>query len=314
MKKILLLILFLTGCQVFSQITVNIKPSHNDYMQYDAIRLRIYLKNYSSMPITFGHNEQLRGELEFIVYHKNRKLLERLPGKAPILSGIILKPGETRNITINLAKYYPLQELGNYNVTALIKHPRLSGTYRSNEANFRVGKGSRYWHRLFGVPDYTGKHTLRGKIPTRTYDVRIFNNGRAPIYYLLIEDDEKVYAVKRLAFDLGSDLRPQLLVDATARLHAMMSITQKVFIYYRYNYNGKLEKRQVYLKTSTTPYLISNPKDGSIIVDGGRVAVKDKDYEEIKDLPFMDHIEDQKPNPDSFGTFEDFREVNQQDF
>lgn len=307
MKKILLLILMLAGIQSFAQITLNIKPSHSDFMQYDAIRLRIYLKNYSSMPITFGHHQQLRGELDFVVYHKNKKLLNRLPGKKPILSGIILKPGETRSITINLANYYPMQDIGEYSVTALVKHPRLTGIYRSNETVFRVGEGTLHWQRLFGVPDYTGKRSQTSKIPTRKYNVRIFNNGTAQLYYLIIEDNQKVYAVKRLGFDLGPDYRPQLLVDATARLHVMLHVTQKVFIYYRYNFNGKLEKRQVYIRTSTTPFLIANPRDGSIMIDGGRIAMKDVDYEEIKDLPFMDYIEDKKPEKsNSFGTFEEF--------
>ena len=86
----------------------------------------------------------------------------------------------------------------------------------------------------------------------------------------------------------------------------MIHVTQKVFIYYRYNFNGKLEKRQVYLRTTTTPFLVSNPSDGSVIIDGGRIATKDVDYEEIKDLPFMDRIEDKKEDPDSFGDFDDF--------
>ena len=86
----------------------------------------------------------------------------------------------------------------------------------------------------------------------------------------------------------------------------MLHVTQKVFIYYRYDFNGKLEKRQVYLRTTTTPFLITNPNDGSVHIDGGRVAIKDKDYEEIKDLPFMDYIEEKKAKPEDFGTFEDF--------
>ena len=310
MKKLLFLFLLFAGIQAFAQITINIKPSHPNFMQYDAVRLRVYLKNYSSMPITFGQKEGLRGELDFVVYHNNRTLINKIPGKTPILSGIILKPGETRTVTINLGKYYPLQELGNYSVTALIRHPKLSAKYRSNQATFYVGEGSKYWSRLFGVPDYTGKK-MGGKVPTRNYNVKIFNNGVAQIYFLLVEDKEKVYAVKRLGFDLGPEYRPQLMVDGSARFHAMLNVTQKVFVYYIYNYNGKLEKRQVYLRTTTTPYLVNNPSNGSVIIDGGRVALKDVDYEEIKDLPFMDYIDQKSTEKEDkgFGSFEDFRET-----
>ena len=308
MKKILFLLLMLAGLQVFAQITINIKPSHTDFMKYDAVRIRVYLKNYSSMPIAFGQNEKIRGDLDFIVYHRNRKLVNRYPSKKTILSGIILKPGETRTITINLANYFPLQERGDYTVMAILKHPRFTKNYRSNETTFRVGDGTLYWTRTFGIPDYTGRTSYKDKIQPRTYNVKIFNNGIAQIYFLVVEDDDKVYAVKRLGFNLGSEYRPELLVDSTARFHAMLQITPKVFIYYRYNFDGKLEKRQVYMRTTTKPLLLVSPADGSVIVDGGRVAVKDTDYEEIKDLPFMDHIEEEEPKKEGFGTFEDLRD------
>ncbi|MBQ9772114.1 MAG: hypothetical protein IJW23_09865 [Lentisphaeria bacterium] len=308
MKKIILLLLLLAGIQLSAQITINIKPSHTDFMKYDAVRLRVYLKNYSSMPITFGQNEKLRGELDFIIYHKGRKLLTRYSNKKTILSGIILKPGETRTLVINLANFYPLQQRGDYTVTATLKHPRFSKRYRSNETTFRVDDGTQYWTRTFGVPDYTGKRSFSEKIPTRTYSVKIFNNGVARIYFLVVEDDNKVYAVKRLGFDLGSEYRPELLVDATARFHAMLHVNPKVFIYYRYNFDGKLEKRQIYMRTTTKPLLVVHPTNGSVIVDGGRVAVKDVDYEEIKDLPFMDYIDGERPDTNAFGTFEDFRD------
>ena len=308
MKKLLLLLLMFAGLQLSAQITINIKPSHPDFMKYDAVRLRVYLKNYSSMPITFGQNERLRGNLDFIIYHKGKKLITKLPDKKTILSGLILKPGESKIFAINLADFYPLQENGDYVVTAILTHPKFTKRYRSNETTFRIGEGSKYWTRTFGVPDYTGKRGFSEKIPTRTYNVKIFNNGVARIYFLIVEDDEKVYAVKRLGFDLGSEYRPELLVDSTARFHAMLHVNQKVFIYYRYDFNGKLEKRQVYMRTTTKPLLVVNPTNGSVLVDGGRVAVKDTDYEEIKDLPFMDYIHEQKQNDEnSFGTFEDFR-------
>ena len=75
MKKFLLLLLMFAGLQLSAQITINIKPSHPDFMKYDAVRLRVYLKNYSSMPITFGQNERLRGNLDFIIYQISLKML-----------------------------------------------------------------------------------------------------------------------------------------------------------------------------------------------------------------------------------------------
>ena len=190
-----------------------------------------------------------------------------------------------------IAKYCSFQQEGVYSVTALVQHPQFTTKYRSNQISFSVRQGRLYWSRIFGVPDYIGKQT-GAKQPPRQYNVRIFNNGRAQIYFLIVEDKDNVYAVKRLGFNLGPEYPPQLVVDGAARLHAMLNINHKVYIYYIYNYKGKLEKRQVYIKTTSTPFLVVNPANSSVIVDGGRIALKDVDYEEIKDLPFMDGIGD----------------------
>ena len=305
MKKILLFLTVLFCIQGYSQVSIKIKPSHPNFMQYDAVRLRILLHNYSSMPIAFGQNQEIRGDLDFVVYYNNRTLVSKSTNSKQILSGIILKPGEVRTVTIDLAKYFSLQKTGDYTVTAILQHPKLSSKYQSNQISFRVGTGSSYWHRTFGVPDYTGKNYGKNVLP-RKYDVRVFNNGKTQIYFLIVEDDEKVYAVKRLGFNLGPEYPPQLVVDGAARFHAMLHINQKVFIYYIYNYNGKLEKRQVYIKTTTTPFLVVNPTNSTVIVDGGRIALKDIDYEEIKDLPFMDSIYSTEQKGDSEDSWEDF--------
>ena len=308
MKKIIFLLLVLAGMHCSAQLSISIKPSHNSFMQYDAVRMKVYLHNYSSMPIAFGQNQALRGELEFIIYHNNRTLLKKRESSASILSGIILKPGEMRTVTLDISKYYPMQEEGEYNVTATVSHPKLPSKYRSKTVMFNIGSGSKYWERTFGIPDYTGRR-MGVPLPPRKYHVRTFFNGIAHIYFLLVEDAKNVYAVRRLGFNLGPEYPPQFIVDGAARLHAMLNVSQKVFIYYIIDYNGKLEKREVYIKTTSKPFLVANPTNSSVIVDGGRIALKDVDYEEIKDLPFMDSIDrndDEKESP--IGSFGDFEE------
>ena len=306
MKRVIFLLLMFAGLQIFAQLSISIKPSHNSFMQYDAVRMRVYLHNYSSMPIAFGQTQALRGELDFIIYHNNRTLLTKLPGSSPILSGIILKPGEMRTVTLDLGKYYPMQEEGDYTVTATVRHPKLPSKYRSKPVMFNIGVGSKYWERSFGVPDYTGKRMGAMTLP-RKYHVRTFFNGIAHLYFLIVEDAKHVYAVRRLGFNLGPEYPPQFIVDGTARLHALLNVSQKVFIYYIIDYNGKLEKRQVYIRTTTRPFLVANPTNSSVMVDGGRIALKDVDYEEIKDLPFMDSIDrDDEEKESPIGSFGDF--------
>lgn len=72
-----------------------------------------------------------------------------------------------------------------------------------------------------------------------------------------------------------------------SRLNIIAAASPKVYIYYQFDTSGKLEKRDVRIKTDTTPRLVVNRELGTVIVDGGRVARRDLDYEEIKELPFI---------------------------
>ncbi len=301
---IFLLFLLLAPSAVFSQIAITIKPSHANYMLYDAVYLRLRLKNYSSHPITFGTTAKLHGTLEFDIVLPDGTLAKRAPMRilrdengvakaaAPesFLEGMILGPGEfSREITLNLADYYALQPIGIYSIKAVVRHPQLDKAYESNTETFAVRKGIEKWHCTFGIPDYAGKNV--GNIRTRNYRLLDFHDGVNMVYYLMIDDARKVYFVKRIAFNLGGGhLEPQYEIDSMGRLHLLVAVTSRVFAYYLYNYDGRLINRVVYIRTTSTPMMVANPADSSVIVSGGRVARKDTDYKEIQDLPLMDEV------------------------
>jgi len=170
----------------------------------------------------------------------------------------------------------------------VISHPQLKSAYESNTVQFSVVKGNNIWQSVVGVPQY-----LLGKdkktIPTRLYRVISYNTGDHFIYVLRIEDKEKVYLVRRLGLDLGKDLKPQCAVDDLSRLNLLIAASPKVFAFYQYDVSGKLEKKEIRIKSDSTPRLVVNRDVGTVILSGGRRARRDMDYEEIKDLPFMSY-------------------------
>ena len=104
---------------------------------------------------------------------------------------------------------------------------------------------------------------------------------------LIIEDKERIYLVRRIGLDLGGDLRPKCAVDDLSRLNILIAANPKVYAYYQYDVTGKLEKKEVRIKSDTTPRLVVNKDVGTVVLSGGRRARRDLDYEEIKDLPFI---------------------------
>lgn len=279
-----------------AQIALQIQPVRPIYMLYDNILFQAVIRNYSSHPLAFGTSKALQGEIRFHILKPDRTAVRSSADEtSTLLQGVILSPGETKNFTFNLRRYFDLQEEGLYTIRLTIKHPQVASAYESNEATFKIRKGRIIWQRKFGLPDYTGEKKPDGKIETRTYKLLTFADVRHVYYYMMIDDSKKVYAVRRIGLDMGSNLPPQREIDALARLHILLAVTPKIFVHYIYNFNGVLEKRDIYFKNaSSSPELVLDPIKATVRVDGGRIALKDVDYETLKNLPIFDQVRTKK--------------------
>lgn len=282
------MMLFLTFA-AFGQIGLRVEMSQMHYLQYEPVYVRVTMRNLSGHPLAFGENEGLRGSLRFEVGvpHSGRYAL-LLHSETPSMKGIILQPGTSRSFTYNVGKYYDIRRLGAYNLKAVISHPQLRTAYESNTVQFTVVKGTEIWQTVVGVPKYIQDRT-GNTIPSRRYRIVSYNTGRHFLYILLIEDKDRVYLVRRLGLDLGANLRPQCAVDDLCRLNLLIAASPRVFAYYQYDVTGHLEKKEVRIKSDTTPRLVVNKDVGTVVLNGGRAARRDMDYEEIKDLPFVAH-------------------------
>ncbi len=291
-KMFLAFLAFLASLTLFAQVGIQIQMTHQNYIQYDAVHLRMAIRNYSSHPITFGDAQALKGNLTFHLIPPNGVPTQSL-SRRPLLRGVILAPGEARTFTFNLQNYFRLYQPGQYQIRAVISHPQLRAPYESNQTFFNIRAGTLLWQREFGLPDYTGSKKKDGKIRSRNFKILTFNDGKSQLYYMMIDDLQKVYALKRVAFDLGPNLKPQYAIDPQARFHILVAVSPKVFAHYIYDQDGRLEQRDVLLKKSTTPFLVSDARSGLVRIDGGSPARKDVDYEEIKDLPFLDEVKEE---------------------
>lgn len=283
----LLLPLFCPWFRAEAQIALQAEMSQFYYLQYEPVHVRVTLRNLSGHPLAFGENRNLRGALRFEIAapHSTRYVMP-FPGKTPVLKGVILQPGTSKVFTFNLAASYDVRRPGSYLLKAVISHPQLTAAYESNPVCFTVVTGSTIWESEAGIPKYLQKNRSSG-IPTRRYRIVSYPTGTQSIYVLLIEDRNRVYLVRRLGRDLGMSLRPRCAVDDLSRLHLLVAASPKVFAYYQYDITGRLENREIRIKSGTYPRLEVNRDLGTITLTGGRRARKDRDYEEIKDLPFL---------------------------
>lgn len=271
-----------------AQIGLRVEMSQRHYLEYEPVFVRITMRNLSGHALAFGENEGLRGTLRFEIRAQNSGGYAMLLNhETPPLKGVILAPGTSRVFTFNVSKYYDLRRLGVYNLKAVVSHPQLKAAYESDKTQFSVVRGTDIWKNVVGIPQYLSGKTGGSKILTRQYRIVSYNTGSHILYVLLIEDKDRVYLIRRLGLDLGSNLLPQCAVDDLSRLNLLVAASPKVFAFYQYDVTGHLEKKEVRIKSTTTPHLVVNKDVGTVVLSGGRPARRDLDYEEIKELPFV---------------------------
>ena len=299
-KQIFFLLLLFAPAAVFAQLSMKIMLSQDAYLQYEPIYVRVAIRNLSAHPLAFGEAGGLRGTIHFDIYPGGKNVF-RIPPKnrleMPSLTGAILQPGAVHNFTFKLSQYYDLRKLGPFSIKAVVSHPQLPSAYESNTVHCNVVEGMKVWGPVpVGIPDLESENprTAVKKIKTRRYSIVSYFTGKVTAYALILDDEEKNYMVRRIGFDLGSNLRPVCEIDFLSRLNVMIAASPTVFAYYQFNTDDKLERKKVYIKTSTTPTLVYDKDTGIVMPVGGREARREIDYEEIKDLPFTEDMFNQK--------------------
>ncbi len=279
----------------FAQVSLSLEVNNSNYLQYETVYAKVTMRNYSAHPLAFGENKELSGRLKFEVESPSGSLLSVSSNGLPPMVGVILPPGGAKTMTFALSEYYDVKPKGKYKVKAVVEHSQLTAAYESNPAFFSVLDGVSIWERVVGIPDYIKSAEMDKPVQTRTYKLVSIFDGKNKVYLLVVEDAKCVYSVKRIGFDMGYSLKPNCEIDALSRIHILLPVSPKISAYYIYNLDGKLEKREVFLKTDTTPTLVAEAKDGTVIIVGGRAARKDLDYAEFKDLPFMEKLDNKNP-------------------
>ena len=293
MRRFLFILTLIFTClmtlpELKAQLAVSMQLNRQGYILYEHIYAKVTFRNYSGRGLVFGKNKGLRGEITFKVIAPNGTELHINKGFDPsaVLEGIVLNPGATKSVMVPVSLMYNVCKAGQYTICAVISHPMLTKSYLSDpkvsQNGFSVFNGIPVWTRNVGVPDVLNENK-KEKIKNRTVKILNFFDNNRKYYALMIEDKKLIYGVLRIAEDLEDEL-PQIQVDGLSRIHIFVQISAKIYSYFVYDLNCKLEEFSNYkLFKGVAPVLVRNSEEGTVMVVGGQKAVGGKDF--IKDSP-----------------------------
>ncbi len=291
----------LTASAAQAQFSLKIQLDRKTYLQYEQIYTKVTLRNMSGHPLAFGDNPQLKGDLMFEFETPDGKPPELIETTYSPLFGQVIEPGETTSVVIPLLRLYKIRAVGKYKVTALIQHTQLADKYKSDQSvDFSVTNGLKVWETTVGVPSIKEEDiAVDEKIKTRKFKIVTFYDGIDKIYSLIVEDDLRIYGITRIGFDIGNG-PPAKEIDRMSKVHILAQAGPSVYSYYVYDINCNLDEKNVFVSTQTsTPTLVRDPKNGSVVLAGGKKGVLGVDFIEVEGKPKLNDSPDllKQPSP-----------------
>ena len=255
--------------RVSAQLDLRLETPKSSYLQYAPIPITVKIKNLGAESLDLGASQEAPW-LEMIVQSIDGLLIRADQPLAP--PKLVLQPGETRDLALDLAPHFLVREPGGYRVRASARLP--SGqTLLTEPMTFLVGKGEVVWT------------TVRGEGPDRRiYSLLKFYEDPNVGLYLRVEvpGQNQVFPARRLGpfLPLG---KPAAEFDSKNHLHLLYAVAPGQHRITVVNQDGKLLREENRQETTEKPRLRSSP-DGLVDVEGGKVILPSHLREKLSTL------------------------------
>lgn len=285
MKHIAILstLVFLVQTAV-AQISVQLKPRHDEFVAYEAVAMTVTITNRAGRPIQFA-NKLNRNWIEFIVTNRNGRSIA--PRKRTIYKPLLVQTGSSVSSTFVINQSFDLTLAGNYSIYAIVRMPgqgENEGT-RSKTQHFTVFNGHAAWKQRAGVPGT--------KEETREYRLINVNRDKTSDLYVQVEDVKRgrMLATYSMGKNLGFK-RYQATMDRANNLHVLFQTTPSVYSHTVVNPDGKTIRRLYHKRGrgGTNPKLITTSTGtvgvgGSTPYDPAKEAEKRRQIHNLSELP-----------------------------
>ncbi len=275
---------FLLVSEANAQLAIKLETNETGYMLYEPVVVRLTIINRAGYPLPFSPSAS--SSLQANIYFSlvvNRKSITIDPLDSVLTGGFVIAPGQSHQIVFNLADYAYLREIGTYRFRAFVKHSMMKSAYQSSDISFTINSGKVLAKKQFGVVDQSDPTKPVTKIVQRTATLAGLQHKRKYLYYLVIEDDEKIYTTRRVGFVYDSNMQRYFLTDNACQIHILTMASPKLWLYQVYGPDGDfIRKEVIYVEDSSPLPRLSHDKESNVIKTGGRLAQKNE-YMETDD-------------------------------
>ena len=254
---------------IWAQLDLRLETPKSSYLQYAPIPVTVKLKNLGGEDLALGGSPE-SSWLEMIVQSTDGLLVK---ADQPLASSsLVLRPGESRNLPLDLAPHFLVREPGGYRVRASARLP--SGqTLLTEPLTFLVGRGEVIW----SAPRGEGKDL-------RIFSLLKFYEDPNVGLYLRVEvpGRNQVYPSRRLGpfLPLG---KPAAEFDAKNHLHLLYAVAPGQHRLTVVNEDGQPLREENRQQNTEKPKLRLGP-DGLVDVVGGTVILPSHLREKLSTL------------------------------
>lgn len=243
-----------------AQVSVSLKLGKRNFLAGESVPIEVTLTNLTGTELAYQSTDS-SSWIDFIV--NSNRCVPMTPAGKPAFGAVRIPSGRAIVRTVDLAQLYPLTELGNYSVYAIVRPPgQPRGGIQSNRHLFTINTAKPYWSEKVGVP---GSRTK-----TREFRLIQFNNASKHQLYAQVADGNTGRILT--THHLGEVLmlrKPSVTVDSSLTMHVLYMISPKFWGHARITPDGKFLGRDLYQPSASGDPVLAKLNDGSVKALGG---------------------------------------------
>lgn len=234
-----------------AQIDVKLQMSRNTFVAGEPVPVSVSVTNNSGQDLVFQGNSRF-GWIDFTV--TSSRGVPMTPLGQPTFGAVKIQLGQTMTKTIDIARLFPMQSMGNYSIYGVVRMPgQTTDGFISNRLLFNINTARPYWSQKVGKD--------------REYRVLNFTGGKKNMLYAQVINTRTGSPLQ--THSLGEVLmfrKPSVALDNRQVMHVLYLIGPTAWAHARVDANGSLLGRELHKRGN-------GPDPQLVTLSGGIVQV-----------------------------------------